>query len=52
MITNNFTTNQANFYDFVFFMKDMARSVVALYIVAFFFLFLSFFTGIAGKKKQ
>ncbi len=27
----------------------MARSVVALYIMAFFFIFLSFFTGIAGK---
>jgi hypothetical protein len=30
----------------------MARSVVALYIVAFFFLFLSFFTGIAGCWKR
>jgi len=30
----------------------MARSVVALYVVAFFFLFLSFFTGIAGCWKR
>ena len=27
----------------------MARSVVALYIMGFFFILLSFFTGIAGK---
>jgi len=30
----------------------MARSVVALYMVAFFFLLLSFFTGIAGCWKR
>jgi len=30
----------------------MARAVVALYIAAFFFLFLSFFTGIAGCWKR
>lgn len=30
----------------------MGRSVVALYIAAFFFLFLSFFTGIAGCWKR
>ncbi|KAH9400715.1 hypothetical protein TYRP_002287 [Tyrophagus putrescentiae] len=30
----------------------MARSVVALYIMAFFFIFLSFFTGIAGCWKR
>jgi len=30
----------------------MARSVVALYIVGFFFLFLSFFTGLAGCWKR
>jgi hypothetical protein len=30
----------------------MARSVVALFIAAFFFLFLSFFTGIAGCWKR
>ncbi|RWS29885.1 Claudin domain-containing protein 1-like protein [Leptotrombidium deliense] len=31
---------------------NMARSVIALYVVAFFFLFLSFFTGIAGCWKR
>jgi hypothetical protein len=31
---------------------DMSRSVIALYAVSFFFLFLSFFTGIAGCWKR